>query len=236
MIMLLLAVPVLLAIDSPYGDVLFGNGQAVATVLTALAYACAYYYSSRRVRDMMLIGIVIGLAGEFLFSIVLGMYHYRLENIPLWLAFGHGLIFAWVLRCSRKRWLRENQEVVQRVLIALALIYGLIWLIWANDWYGFVCMMAFMATLFAAKKSRLFFLIMFVVVCYIEQVGTTLGCWYWPDTAFHVVSGLPSANPPSGIVVFYFIFNAAVFWVYLHVLHRHTNQRYQNIIQKNQTP
>jgi len=229
---LLLGIPIFLMLDSQYGDAVFGDGQAVATVLVFLVFVRAYYSATQRVRDVMLIGIVVGLAGEFLFSIVLGMYHYRLENIPLWLAFGHGLIFAWVFKVSRAGWLRARQKMMQQVLIAFALVYSVGWLIWANDWYGFVCTMVFMAILFTAKKSRLFFLIMFVVVCYIEQVGIATGCWYWPETAFHIVSWLPSGNPPSGIAVFYFLFDAVVFWIYLQLWHRQTKRRYQNIMQR----
>jgi len=70
---------------------------------------------------------------------------------------------------------------------------------------------------------------MFVVVCYIELIGTSTGCWYWPETAFGIFNWLPSGNPPSGIAVFYFLFDAIVFWVYLYLLHPTTRLRYQRL-------
>lgn len=226
---LLLGVPTFLIIDSPWGDVWFGNGQWAATVLVFLAFVRAYRNSVQRVRKIMLIGIAVGLMGEYLFSIVFGMYHYRLDNIPLWLAFGHGLIFAWVFKVSKKSIVQRHSKSLQYILLTLGMGYSLFWLFWANDVYGFVTAIVFTLVLFTAKKSRLFFLIMFIVVSYIEQVGTATGCWYWSETALNTFHWLPSGNPPSGIAVFYFLFDAIVFWIYLYILHPTTRLRYQRL-------
>jgi len=217
-------------LDSQYGDHLFGYGQNIATVLVFIAFMKAYQSSPQRVKEVMLLGMFVGMGGEMFFSLLLGMYHYRLGNVPIWVIFAHGLIFALVYRLAHKKWIKKRQEAIQNLLLFLAISYSVFWLIWANDWYGFLTTVAFMLILFTAKKSRLFFLIMFAVVCYIEQVGTATGCWYWPETVLNVDSWLPSGNPPSGIAVFYFLFDAIVFWFYLHVLHPGTKQRYRNII------
>jgi len=226
----LFGIPVLLMADSQFGDNLFfGYGQAVSTLLVFIAYVFAYRISTQRVKHVMLIGIIVGLAGEAFFSLGLGMYHYRFGNIPFWLAFAHGLIFALVFRLCRKSWIKKRQYFIQNILLFFAVVYSLFWLMWANDWFGFLCAVAFILILFTVKKSRLFFLIMFAVVCYIEQVGTATGCWYWPETTLDLISWLPSGNPPSGIAVFYFLFDAAVFWIYMYLLHPNINQRYQKI-------
>ena len=226
----LLGIPVMLLMDSPVGDALFVHGQALATLLVFLVYMVAYKKSTRRVRQVMLIGLVVGMSGEVFFSLIMGMYHYRLGNVPLWVAFGHGLIFAYVFRMAHKDWLKSNQQVIQQALLAFAILYSLFWLWWANDWYGLLCTVVFIAILFTAKKSRLFFLIMFAVVCYIEQVGTAVQCWYWPATLLNQPGWLPSGNPPSGIGVFYFLFDAAVLWTYLYLLHPKTRHRYRAMI------
>lgn len=70
---------------------------------------------------------------------------------------------------------------------------------------------------------------MFVEVCYVELVGTATGCWYWPEMAFGLYPWLPSANPPSGIAVFYFLFDAAVLLIYLNILSPRVKQRYKNM-------
>ncbi|PCI03476.1 MAG: hypothetical protein COB79_00865 [Zetaproteobacteria bacterium] len=227
MLFLIVGVPIFLLLDSEHGDALVGNGQWVANILVFLAFIRAYRNGTQRVRNVLLIGVIVGLLGEFLFSRVLGMYHYRLDNIPLWLAFAHGLIFAWTLKMAKKPFLQAYSKKVQAVLLIISIGYSIFWLIWANDVYGFITAVVFMLILFFTKKSRLFFLIMFVVVCYIEQVGTVTGCWHWPPIALGMVEWLPSGNPPSGISVFYFLFDAVVFWIYLYILHPKVRLRYQ---------
>ncbi len=221
-----IGIALLLLIDSPTGDRWFIYGQLITIILTFLVFLRAYKTTTNRVREVMLIGIFIGLGGEILFSLVLGMYHYRLGNVPLWVAFGHGLIFWLVFRLSHATWMKPIQTQIQYGLLAFAILYSILWLYAARDWFGFLCTVAFLAILFTAKKSRLFFLIMFAVVAYIEQVGTAVGCWYWPGTIMNISGGIPSGNPPSGIAVFYFLFDASVLWIYLYILHPVTKKRY----------
>jgi len=223
-----IGIPLFLMVDSPIGDrLLGGHGQSVAVILVMLAYIMAFRRRNRRIREIMLMGVIVGLGGEFILSKVLGMYHYRLDNIPMWLAFGHGLLFALVFRLTHEAWVREHRETLSRVLFSFAIIYSLFWLYVADDWFGFLSTVAFLVILSIARKSQLFFLIMFAVVCYLEQIGTATGCWYWPDTLFGLDGWLPSGNPPVGIAVFYFIFDAIVLWGYLNILHPRLKIRYK---------
>lgn len=228
---MLLAVPLFLLVDSEYGDFMFyGYGQQLALLLTFIGFIYAYRRSTQRVKCVMLIGMVVGMAGEILFSLGLGMYHYRLENVPLWVIFAHGIAFAAFYKLSHTPSVWRNREHIQKWIIVFAIVYAFFSLTLFDDWYGFLCTIAFFFILFAAKKSRLFFLIMYVAVCYIELVGTLSGCWYWPEIAFGLFSWLPSGNPPSGIPVFYFLFDAAVFYVYMYIIFPRTRQRYQKIM------
>lgn len=227
LIIIIFGIPILLILDSPIGDYFLNNyGQETTTVLAFIAFISAYITGHQRVKDTLLIGMVVGLAGEYILSSLFGMYHYRFDNIPLWLAFGHGLLFALVFRLSRKYWIRKNRKVIQNILIGFSIIYSILWLLFMNDWFGFLCTVIFLSILFFAKKSRLFFLIMFTIVCYLEQIGVVVGCWYWPQTTFGIENGIPSGNPPSGISVFYFIFDAIALWVYLNILHPKLRKRY----------
>jgi len=55
---------------------------------------------------------------------------------------------------------------------------------------------------------------MFFMVVYLELWGTYYQCWGWPPIWFDVFSWIPSANPPSGIGVIYFAFDAACLLAY----------------------
>lgn len=216
-----------LLLDSPVGDGWFaGHGQAVAVVLVALAFVFSYKRSSKRAKQVMLIGIIVGLTGEYILSMVLGMYHYRYHNIPLWLFFGHSLIFASVFRLSHHPYILIRQTIIKRYLFMFAVLYSFVWLIWADDWFGFLYSLIFFVILYKAKKSQLFFLIMFFIVAYLEQIGTATGTWYWPEIAFGKFEWLPSGNPPVGIAAFYFLFDFIVMGFYLNVLHPEVKERY----------
>ncbi len=226
----LIGTALFLMIDSPIGDSWFnGHGQAVAVVLVGLAFAFSYWRSSRRAREIMLIGIVVGLTGEFILSMVLGMYHYRFHNIPLWLFFGHSLIFASVFRLSHHPYVLARQEVIKKWLLIFSVVYSFVWLWWANDVFGFLFSLLFFVILYKAKKSQLFFLIMFFIVAYLEQIGTATGTWYWPKIAFDKFAWLPSGNPPVGIAAFYFLFDGIVMTFYMNVWHPKVRDRYNHL-------
>lgn len=222
-------IPLFLFVDSPAGDELLGNGQLVANVLIGIVFLVGLRRCNQRARDIMLIGIVIGLCGEILFSLVLNMYHYRLNNIPIWVGFGHGLIYAFVYRASRKQTIKKYEKYIQIALLVFASLFSIGWLIFENDWFGFLCTSAFLIILSQAKKSQTFFLIMFAVVAYIELVGTATQCWWWPNTLSGLGFTPESGNPPSGIAVFYFLFDAITFWLYLNIMHKRTKFRYLKI-------
>jgi hypothetical protein len=226
----LIGTALFLIIDSPTGDSWFsGYGQEVAVILVGFAFAFSYWRSSKRARQVMIIGIAVGLTGEYILSIVLGMYHYRFYNIPLWLIFGHSLIFASVFRLSHHPYILYRQEIIKKWLLIFSVVYSFVWLYWANDWFGFFYSVVFFVILYYAKNSRLFFLIMFFIVAYLEQIGTATGTWYWPEIAFGKFEWLPSGNPPVGIAAFYFLFDAIVLFFYLNVLHPKVKEQYRRM-------
>jgi hypothetical protein len=55
---------------------------------------------------------------------------------------------------------------------------------------------------------------MYITVAYLEIIGTSYGCWWWPDKAWDTISFLPSHNPPSGISLFYFLLDLGTLWLY----------------------
>ena len=61
---------------------------------------------------------------------------------------------------------------------------------------------ALLVVILYRKRCRPFYLIMGVLVLYIELVGTALGCWVWDPAPFGV---LRTTNPPVGAFVCYVI-------------------------------
>ena len=155
----------------------------------------------------MLWGLLIALAGEAVFSLLLGMYSYRLNNLPLYVPFGHTIIYASVFYISKEPLIQKHKKSIIKTLYILMIIYSTLWLIFGNDLFGFLCMLVILWLFKRRPKSKLFFLIMFFTIVYLELLGTYYGCWSWPEIWFDKFSIVPSANPPSAISVFYFAFD-----------------------------
>lgn|GEM_PF-388557 len=229
----LIGIALLLLIDSPTGDGWFsGHGQAIVNILALLIFVIFYGRSRKRVRVIMLVGMLVGFSGELYFSLLLGMYHYRLDNVPLWVAFGHGLIYWLAFKLTHNSYIEAIRPRMERLLLAFAVLYSLLWLKIADDWFGFLCTIVFLMVLFTARKSRFFFLLMFAIVAYIELIGTATDCWYWPATTFGIDGWLPSGNPPSGIAVFYFLFDAEVLFIYLYLIYPRKRPRFERRARK----
>jgi len=223
---LFIGVAIFLSIDSPFFASYIPSAQNITTILVLLVYITLYKRSSKRFRTIMLVGVGVGFAGEFFLSILLGMYHYRLDNIPLWVGFGHSLIFASVHKIIRIPYILKHKRSTLLVLLFIIVLYSITWLILKNDVFGFVTTLMFLLLLAIEKKSQMFFTVMFVIVAYIELVGTATGTWQWPNILMERFESIPSANPPSGIAFFYFLFDYIVLFIYLQ-LNPQVKKRYQ---------
>ena len=193
----------------------FAYGQWISNVLMAMAFVIIYRRGSPRLRGLMKYGVFIAAAGEGLFSLVFGMYEYRLENVPLYVPPGHSIMYAAVYYFVREPFVIKNQRAVAAAMLIGSVAYAVYWLAAHDDVYGAVCTALFVLLIARDAHSRMFFLTMFVFVGYLEQVGTRFGCWYWWEHAFDKFAWLPSGNPPSGISVFYFAFDVLCLLAYL---------------------
>ena len=190
--------------------------QLYTNILVVMAFGWVYYSSARSVKQLMLFGLIVALVGEVLFALVFGMYTYRLENLPLYVPFGHSLLYASVYYIVKEPLVKKYQELIVKYLYFSMILYSTLWLVFANDTFGFICMLVILFLFKRYPKTKLFFLFMFFVIVYLELLGTHYGCWHWPDIWFDKVSFISSANPPSGISVFYFGFDVGCLWLYKH--------------------
>lgn len=220
----LIMIPAGLYLDSLSVSLIFPWGQTLANVVMITTYLVIYKGAPRKLKKIMFYGLFIALAGEALFSLVFGMYEYRLENIPVYVPPGHAIIYACVYYFVREPIVIRNQALIEKSLMAFAIIYGVFWLFYDNDLYGFICLLGLFAIYRYNRASGLFLLVMYTVVAYLEQVGTIYGCWYWPTIAFDSWAWLPSGNPPSAISIFYFAFDVVCIKIYLR-LHKNTRFR-----------
>lgn len=156
------------------------------------------------------VAVVVGYASviEYVFSGVLHVYTYRLHNVPLFVPPGHGLVYLAALSIARRPALNRHRRAA---LTAMLVADGL-WALWGvtlsprSDWLGvfwYACLVVWVRF----GTAPLVYVGAFVVVSYLEILGTSLGTWAW---GHHDPTGLITiGNPPSGIAGGYCWFDAA---------------------------
>jgi hypothetical protein len=200
--------------DGRYVAARLSYGQWIANLLIVAAFLWIRHDAPPRLKGLMDAGLLMGTAGELFFSLVLGMYEYRLENVPIYVPPGHSLMYATVFYFVREPWVLRNRRWIAPLMFGLGLSFATFWLVTRGDVYGALCTAVFVYFIWKYEESRMFFLAMFLLVAYLELLGTGFGCWVWPTTAFDKIPFIPSANPPSGISVFYFGFDVGCLMIY----------------------
>ncbi len=217
-----------LFIDSKLIASHFVNSQYLTNILVFLVFAWIYLKVSVKIKKLMLYGLILAVLGEVLFALVLGMYTYRLDNLPLYVPLGHSMIYAAVFYIAKEPIFKKNKNLIINILFVLMLFYSTAWLVFANDVFGFICMLVIVYLFRRKAHTKLFFLIMFFIIVYLELIGTHYQNWYWPEIWFDKISFIPSANPPSGISVFYFGFDVGCLYIYK-ILNKQKWKRLRNL-------
>lgn len=193
-----------LLLDSVFITENYQDFQWLANLIMVVIFSFTLFKVNRRIKEQMLYAVLIAFAGEYAFSLGMGMYTYRLENIPHYIPMGHALVYTGVLYFTKTAYSKNNKKLLEKVFTILIILWSSAFLIFKNDVFGFVLTIATLLILRKKPRERMFYLVMFIAVVYLEIIGTNYQCWWWPTTAWDVIPFLPSANPPSGISFFYF--------------------------------
>lgn len=203
-----------LYLDSYHFVKITEHAQWYANIVMFTVTSIVLFQVTKRNKEQMISAILIAILGEYLFSILLGMYTYRLENVPHYIPPGHALVYIAVLYFSKASSIIKHKVTLEKVLAIFIFIYASIFLLVKNDVFGFVMTIATLYILRNKPRERLFYLTMYITVAILEIIGTTYKCWWWPSTAWGVIDFLPSHNPPSGISFFYFLLDLGSLWLY----------------------
>lgn len=134
---------------------------------------------------------------EYTFSPLLEVYVYRFDNVPAYVPPGHGLVYLSALALGRSVWVRERLRACTVAVIVL----GGLWAAWglvgsertdALGAFWYACLVGFLLW----GPSRPLYVGAFVVVSYLEIVGTALGTWTWQP--YDPTGIVAIGNPPSG--------------------------------------
>ena len=218
----------ILFFDGTYFTEHYVNSQTPINILALLSFFWMYKRATPRVRKLMIYAVFIGLAGEYFFSVYLGMYTYRLENVPWYVPLGHAALYGRVFIFSKDSLARKYHKEIENFFTLIIIAFALTYLFFFNDVFGLVMTISVFVILYFRPKDRLYFYTMYIIVALLEIGGTAFGCWKWPPIAFNIFELLPSNNPPSGISLFYFLLDVSCFLVYI-TFNTKTWKRYKRL-------
>ena len=197
-----------LGIDSRQLAALGFDGQALSNLL-AVGYFLLLLTALRpEQRLMALIFVPFSAIGEGIFSLLFGLYTYRLSMVPLYVPFGHGILFSMGLLVSELAAVRQRQELLRPIFISIYMVLfgGAILLL--QDSLSAIFGLVFLWVLRRKGYQPLYF-IMGLLVLFIELTGTYWGCWAWTPQPFGI-SWLHATNPPVGAFACYVLADLGV--------------------------
>ena len=204
------------------------NSQIPINILMIAGFIKMYLRSTPRVKELMIYAVIVGFGGEYLFSRALGMYTYRLENVPFYVPLGHAALYGRIFMFSKAPIVRKHHKAVEQLFGFVIGLFALVYLIFFKDVFGFLMTACVFLLLWKRPKDRLFFFSMYILVAILEIGGTAFGAWKWPNIGFGVFDFLPSNNPPSGISLFYFLLDISCFLIYI-IVHNKTWKYYKKV-------
>ena len=188
----------LLAVDTQVSR----NGQVALGILTFAVLAAALRPLPALARAQAVGVVLFATAGEVTGSLIWGVYHYRLHNLPLFIPPAHGLVYLSGVAVSRL--LRERALVWTAAAIAAGWgVAGLTVLprLDVAGAFGVPLLLVFLWR----SRWRPTYAGVFLVVAALELYGTSIGVWRWAHDLPGL--GIPDGNPPSGVASGYVWFD-----------------------------
>lgn len=169
------------------------RGQLALGALTWLILLAALRPLPWIARTQTLGVVAFATVGEVTGSLLWGVYHYRLHNLPLFVPPAHGLVYLSGVALSR--------VVPARRLVAAAAVGAAAWglagltVLPQPDAAGALGVPLLLAFLWRSRV-RATYAGVFCVVAALELYGTSIGTWRWAAELPGL--GIPDGNPPSG--------------------------------------
>jgi len=178
--------------------------QLALGVLTWIVLGVALSRVSWERRAQTLFVVVFATIGEVTGSLIWGVYHYRLHNLPLFVPPAHGIVYLTGLSLAVA--FRRHTRGLVAVAAVGAATWGLLGLLVLprRDVAGAIGVPLLLLFLWRGR-NRAVYAGVFLVVASLELYGTAIGTWRWERTLPGL--GIPDGNPPSGVASGYVWFD-----------------------------
>lgn len=188
-----------LGIDSVYVATTYFDARQITNFLAIVYFSFFFWFSGAYLRKLMFVMVLLSYIGELIFCTLLGMYNYRTPVIPLYVPFGHAIVYASGYVFAHTDWAVKNEKLLKKYFAIGFLLLFLSVGIFLNDVFSLLFGVFFFLLLKRKKWQNLYYFIALCVI-FIELVGTYFECWKWIPKTFGLI---PAANPPMGAVFFY---------------------------------
>ncbi len=188
-----------LGIDSVYFAETYFDARQITNFLAIIYFSFFFWFSDAYLRKLIFVMVLLSYVGELIFCTLLGMYDYRTTVIPLYVPFGHAIVYASGSVLAHTEWAVRNDKVLKKYF---AIGFSLLFLsvgIFLNDVFSLIFGVCFFLLLKRKKWQNLYYFIALCVI-FIELIGTYFQCWKWIPKTFGLI---PAVNPPMGAVFFY---------------------------------
>ena len=178
--------------------------QLALGVLTCCVLLGALTRVSAERRAQALGVVCFATVGEVTGSLIWGVYHYRLHNLPLFVPPAHGLVYLTGLSLAAA--FRARTRALVTAAAVASSTWGLLGLtvLPRRDVAGAVGVPLLLLFLWRGR-NRAIYAGVFLVVATLELYGTAIGTWRWAHDLPGL--GIPDGNPPSGVASGYVWFD-----------------------------
>lgn len=188
-----------LGIDSVYVSKTYFETRQITNFLAIIYFGFFFWFSGAYLRKLMFVMVFLSYIGELIFCTLLEMYDYRTPIIPMYVPFGHAIVYASGYVFAQTNWATNNEKSLKKYFALGFLLLFLSVGIFLQDVFSLIFGIFFFLLLKRKKWENLYYFIALCVI-FIELVGTYFQCWKWSPKTFDLI---PTVNPPMGAVFFY---------------------------------
>jgi len=178
--------------------------QYALGALTWLVLIAAAWTLSPQRRAQVAVVVAAATLGEVTGSLIWGVYHYRLDNLPLFVPPAHGLVYLTGIALAAS--LRRHTRALVVAAAVAAVTWGIAGLtvLPRLDVAGALGVPLLCLFLWRSRYRATYAGVFFAVAA-LELYGTAIGTWQWERGL--PGSGIPDGNPPSGVASGYVWFD-----------------------------
>jgi hypothetical protein len=173
-------------------------------VLTWIVLGAAVVRESPQRRAQVAGVVAFATLGEVTGSLLWGVYHYRLHNLPLFIPPAHGLVYLTGTALAAALARHSQALVVTAATVAAAWGLAGLTVLPQRDVAGAIGVPLLLVFLWRSRFRAIYAGVFLVVAC-LELYGTAIGVWRWAPELPGL--GIPDGNPPSGVASGYVWFD-----------------------------